>query len=98
MADPFSLVAGVLSILGLVVQAASGAMTLVDNTVTAHGNQQRAIRNLRRDLDKTIRGTENMQTVLSVMLEDPKDKTVQRLCKECAAFEIVPPMQADPGA
>ena len=88
MGDPFSLATGVLSVVGFVLQVASGAMVMVDNTVTAHSAQRRAIRNLRRELDKTTQGTASMQTVLSAMLGDPKDTTVKRMGKKWISFRI----------
>ena len=88
MADPFSLATGVLGVVGFVLQLASGAMSLVDKTVTAHRTQQRAIKNLRRELDKTIKGTASMQTSLRAMLGDPKDITVKRMGKRCVSFRV----------
>jgi len=88
MADPLSLATGVLSIVGFVLQVASGAMAMVDKTVTAHNTQRRAIRNLRFELDETIQGTASMQTVLRAMLGDPKDKTVKRMCKKYVSFKV----------
>jgi len=88
MGDPFSLAAGVLSVVGFVLQVASGARDMVDKTVTAHSNQSRAIRNLRRELDKTIRSTASMQIVLNAMLGDSKDKSVKRMCKKWVSFKI----------
>jgi hypothetical protein len=87
MADPFSLTTGVLSVVGFVLKVVSGAMVMVDKTVTAHSGQRQAIRNLRRELDKTIKGTTSMHTVLTVMLEDPKDKTVKRMRRKCVSFK-----------
>ena len=89
MADPFSLATGVLGVVGFVLQIASGAMAKVDKTITAHNTQQRAIRDLRRELEKTIKGATHMQTVLSIMLGDPKDKTVKRMRKKCVSFRVV---------
>ena len=88
MADPFSLATGVLGVVGFVLQVASSAMAKVDKTVTAHRTQQRAIRNLRRELDKTIQGTASMQTALSAMLGDPEDNTVKRMGKRCVSFRV----------
>jgi hypothetical protein len=89
MADPFSIATGVLSVIGFVLQVASGAMGMVDKTVTAHGTQRRAIKNLRRELDKTIQGTANMQIVLRAMLGDPKDKTLKRMCRKCVRSRLL---------
>ena len=86
MADPFSLATGVLGVVGFVLQLASGAMSLVDKTVTTHNTQRRAIRNLRRELDKTIQGTASMQTVLSAMLGDPEDSTLKRMRRRWVSF------------
>jgi hypothetical protein len=88
MADRFSLATGVLAVVGFVQQIASGAMALVDNTVTAHGAQRRAIRNLRHEPDKTIQGTANMRTVLSAMLGDPEDSTVKMMGEMCVSFRV----------
>jgi hypothetical protein len=88
MSDPFSLATGMLSALGFVVQAASGAVGMVDMTVTAHATQQRVIRNLLQELDKTIKGTTNMQIVLSTMLGSSTDKTVKRMCRKCVSSKV----------
>ena len=89
MSDPFSLVTGVLSVVGFVLQVASGAMAMVDKTVTAHGNQRRMVRNLRRELDKTIKGTTNMQIVLNTMLGNSEDKIVKRMCRKCVCLRLL---------
>ena len=88
MADPFSLVTGVLGVVGFVLQVASSAMAKVDKTVTADRNQRLAIRNLRSELDKTIQGTASMQTVLNTMLGDPKNNTVKRMGKRWISFRV----------
>ena len=90
MCDPFSVATGVLSVVGFVLQVASGAMGMIDKTVTAHGTQRRVIRNLRRELDKTIKGSTNMQIVLNTMLGNSKDKTVKRMCRKCVLFMVAP--------
>ena len=90
MGDPFSLATGVLSVIGFVLQIASGAMGMVDRTVTAHSAQRRVVKKLRRELDKTIKGSANMQIVLNTMLGDSKDKTVKRMCRKCVVFKIAP--------
>ena len=87
MGDPFSLATGVLSVVGFVLQIASGAMGLVDKTVTAHSTQRRVVRKLRRELDKTIKGSANMQIVLNTMLGDSKDKIVKRMCRKYVLFK-----------
>jgi len=88
MGDPFSLAGGALSVVGFVLQVASGARDMVDKTVTAHSNQRRAIRNLRGALDKAIRSIASMQIVLSAMFGDSKDKTVKRMYKKWVSFKI----------
>ena len=88
MSDPFSPVMGVLSVVGFVVRVASGAMGMVDKTVTAHGDQRRMVRNLRRELDKTIKGTTNMQIVLNTMLGNSNDKIVKRMCRKCVCSRL----------
>jgi hypothetical protein len=90
MSDPFSLAMGVLSVVSVVVKVASGAMGMVDKTVTAHATQRRVIRNLRHELDKTIKGTTNMQIVLSTMLGSSTDKTVKRMCRKCVSSKVAP--------
>ena len=90
MCDPFSAATGVLSVVGFVLQVASGAMGMVDKTVTAHGTQRRVVRNLRRELDKTIKGSTNMQIVLNTMLGNSKDQTVKRMCRKCVLFMVAP--------
>ena len=90
MSDPFSLVTGVLSVVSLVLQVAPRAMGVVDKTVTAHDTQRRVVRNLRRELDKTIKGTTSMQIVLNTMLGNPRDKIVKRMCRKYVVFEVAP--------
>ena len=90
MSDPFSVATGVLSVVGFVLQVASGAMGMIDKTVTAHGTQRRVIRNLRRELDKTIKGSTNMQIVLNTMLGNSKDKIVKGMCRKCVLFMVAP--------
>jgi len=89
MGDPLSLATGVLSVVGFVLQVASGAMAMVDKTVTVHATQRRAIRNLRRELEKTIKGTTNMQIVLNTMLGNFEDRIVKRMCRTCALFNAI---------
>ena len=90
MGDPFSVATGVLSVVGFVLQVASGAKGMVDKTVTAHGTQQRMVRNLQDELDKTITGSANMRIVLNTMLGNFEDKTVKRMCKNCVLFMVAP--------
>ena len=90
MGDPFSVVTGVLSVIGFVLQVASGAMGMMDKTVTAHGTQRKVVRNLRRELDKTITESTNMRVRLHIMLGNSKDKTVKRMCRKCVLFMVAP--------
>jgi len=90
MGDPLSLATGVLSVVGFVLQVASGAMGMVEKTVTAHATQKRAVRNLRRELEKTINGTASMQTVLNTLLGNSKDKIVKRMCRKYVLFKVAP--------
>ena len=90
MGDPFSFARGVLSVVGLVLQLASGAMGMVDKTVTAHGTQRRVIRNLRHELDKTITSSACMQIALKAILGNSKDKIVKRMCRKCVLFKVTP--------
>ena len=90
MSDPFSAAVGVRSAVDFVLHVASGAMGLVDKTVTAHGSQRRVVRNLRCELDKTIKGSTNMQIVLNTMLGNLKDETVKRMFRKCVLFMIAP--------
>ena len=88
MADPFSLATGVLGAVGFILEVAPGAMARVDKTVAAHKIQQRAIRNLRRELDKTIQETTSMQTALGAMLGNQMDNAVKRMGKKCVSFRV----------
>jgi len=90
MGDPFSLATGVLSVVGFVLQVASGAMAMVDKTVTAHGTHRRVVRNLRYELEKTINRTSHMQVALNVMLGNSKDRIVKRMCRKCVLFKVAP--------
>ena len=90
MCDPLSVATGVLSVVGFVLKAASGAKGMMDKTVTAHDTQRRVVRNVQRELDKTIKGSTNMQIVLNAMLGDSEDKIVKRMCRKCALFMVAP--------
>ena len=90
MSDPLSLATGVLSVVGFVLQAASGAKGMMDNTVTAHDTQQMVVRDSRRELDKTIKGSTSIQIALHTMLGDSEDKTVNRMCRKCVLFMVAP--------
>ena len=90
MCDPFSAATGVLSVVGFVLQVASGAKAMVDKTVTAHDTQQKGVRDLQDELDKTITGSTSMQIVLTLMLGNPKDKTLKRMCRKCVLFMVAP--------
>jgi hypothetical protein len=90
MSDPFGLTVGVLSIVSVVVQAASRAVGMVDKTVTARATQQQVIRNLRHELDKTVKVTTNMQIALSAMVGNSTDKTVKRMSRKCVSFKVAP--------
>ena len=90
MCDPFSFATGVLSVVGVVLKLASGAMGMVDKTVTADSTQRRVIRNLRHELDKTITSSACMQIALKVILGNSKDKIVKRMCRKCVLFKVTP--------
>ena len=90
MCDPLSATTGVLSVVGFVLQVASGAKGMVDKTITAHGTQRRVVRDLQHELDKTIKGSTNMQIVLNTMLETSEDKTGKRMCRKCVLFIVAP--------
>jgi len=90
MGDPLSLATGVLSVVGFVLQVASGAMAMVDKTVTAHATQRKVVRNLRSELERTTKGTTNLQIVLNTILGNSKDKIVKRMCRKCVLFNVSP--------
>ena len=89
MGDPPSVATAVLSVVGSVLQATSGAMGMVDKTVTAHDTQQMVLRDSRRELDKTIKGSTSMQIALNDMLGDSKDEIVKRMCRKCVLFTLL---------
>ena len=90
MGDPPSVATAVLSVVDSVLQATSGAMGMVDKTVTAHDTQQMVVRDSRRELDKTIKGSTSIQIALNDMLGDSKDETVKRMCRKCVLFMVAP--------
>ena len=90
MCDPLSVATGVLSVVGFVLKAASGAKGMMDKTVTAHDTQRRVVRDLQDELDNTITRSTNMQIALNIMLGNPKDKTVKRICRKCVLFMVAP--------
>ena len=53
---------------------------MVDKTTGAHEAARDALtRNLRRALQNLNKGTSNIQTILHILISDPKDKAVKKL-------------------
>jgi hypothetical protein len=52
---------------------------MVDKTTGAHEAARDALRNLRRALQTLNKGTSNIQTILRILISDPKDKAVKKL-------------------
>ena len=79
MADPLSITAGALALLGVVLKVSMTAIGMVDKTTGAHETARDALRNLRRALQKLNKETSNIQTILRILISDPNDKTVKKL-------------------
>ena len=79
MADPLSITTGVLSLVGVVLKVSVTAIGMVDKTTGAHEAARDALRNLRRALQNLNKGTSNIQTLLRILISDPKDKAVKKL-------------------
>ena len=54
------------------------AIEMVDKTTGAHEAARDALRNLRRALQNLNKETSNMQTLLRILVSDPKDKAVKK--------------------
>ena len=79
MADPLSITTSVLTLVGVVLKVSVTAIGMVDKTTGAHEAARDALRNLRRALQNLNKGTSNIQTILRILISDPKDKAVKQL-------------------
>ena len=79
MADPLSITTSVLTLVGVVLKVSVTAIGMVDKTTGAHEAARDALRNLRRALQNLNKGTSNIQTILHILLSDPKDRVVKKL-------------------
>ena len=79
MADPLTITTSVLSLVGVVLKVSVTAIGMVDKTTGAHEAARDALRNVRRALQNLNKGTSNIQTILRILLSDPKDKAVKKL-------------------
>jgi hypothetical protein len=79
MGDPLSITASVLTLIGVVLKVSATAIGMVDKTTGAHEAARDALRNLRRALQNLNQGTSNIQTILRILISDPKDKAVKKL-------------------
>ncbi len=74
MADPLSLTTGTLTLVGVVLKVSMAAIGMVDKTTGAHGKAHDALNNLRRALKNLNKEASNIQTILRILMSDPKDK------------------------
>ena len=79
MADPLSITTSAFALLGVVLKVSMVAIGMVDKTTGAHEAARDALRNLRRALQNLNKGTSNIQTILHILISDPKDKAVKKL-------------------
>ncbi len=79
MADPLSITTSALALVGVVLKVSVTAIGMVDKTTGAHEAARDALRNLRRALQNLNKGTSNIQTILHILISDPKDKAVKKL-------------------
>ena len=63
----------------MVLKVSVTAIAMVDKTTGAHEAARDALRNLRRALQNLNKGTSNIQTILRILISDPKDKAVKKL-------------------
>jgi len=78
MGDPLSITTSALALVGVVLKVSLMAIGMVDKTTGAHEAARDALRNLRRALQNLNKGTSNMQTILRILVSDPKDKAVKK--------------------
>ncbi len=79
MAEPLSIATGALALVGVVLKVSVTAIRMVDKTTGAHEAARDALRNLSRALQNLNKGTSNIQTILQILISDPKDKAVKKL-------------------
>ena len=81
MADPLSITTSVLTLVEVVLKDSVTAIGMVDKTTGAHEVPvaREALSNLRRALQNFNKGTCNIQTILRILISDPKDKAVHEL-------------------
>ena len=63
----------------MVLEVSVTAIRVVDKTTGAHEAGRELLRNLRRALQNLNKGTSNIQTILRILISDPKDKAVKQL-------------------
>jgi len=79
MGDPLSITTSALALIGVVLKVSVTAIGMVDKTTGAHEAARDSLRNLRRALQNLNKGTSNIQTILRILISDPKDKAVKQL-------------------
>ena len=80
MAEPLSITTSALALVGVVLKVSVTAIGMVDKTKGAHEAARDTLRNLRHALRSTLnKGTSNIQTILHILISDPKDKAVKKL-------------------
>jgi len=79
MGDPLSITTSVLALIGVVLKVSATAIGMVDKTTGAHEAARDSLRNLRRALQNLNKGASNIQTILHILISDPKDKAVKKL-------------------
>jgi len=79
MGDPLSITTSVLALVGVALKVSATAVGMVEKTTGAHEAARDALRNLRRALQNLNKGTSNMQTILGILISDPRDRVVKKL-------------------
>jgi len=71
---PFGITTSALALVEVVLEVSLGAVGMVDKTTSTHGAVRAALRNPHRALQNLNKGASNMQTILRILVSDPKDK------------------------
>jgi len=79
MADPFSLTTGIVSLLTLAIKLVAGAAGLIDKTIAAHREADKALRALEWDLERLERQMDQIHSTLQLLATNTKDRAFKRL-------------------
>jgi len=84
MADPFSLAAGVISLVVVSLQAIAAASRMLDKTIAAHRAADEELEQLRHNLEALQGRMEINHEKLEVLVSNTKDRGFKKLLQRCA--------------